>query len=194
MPGYHRILQIWLLSGLVIHKAVWEIMKLRKPRAEAPQSQPPKARLLSAAKIAILGGLVVQVFLDDVFPISTHPLPFRAAGVSVYTLGLLLAITARIQLGMNWSDIEKSKLVEGHQLVARGLYGYVRHPIYTGDLLLLTGFELALNSWAVLGIAAVALYVRRQAVGEERKLLSSLPGYQEYYKKTFRFFPLFKKT
>jgi protein-S-isoprenylcysteine O-methyltransferase Ste14 len=188
------LLRAWLLAGLVFHKVVWEIMKLRKGGAPTRRGLSLKARLFSLVKVVILASLIVQIFVPDIFPISQNPAMLRASGAVLYTFGLLLAVTARIQLGMNWSDIEKSRVVEGHRLVARGLYRYVRHPIYTGDLILLAGFELALNSWAVLGVAAVALYVRKQAIGEERKLLSSLQGYEKYYQETSRFVPLFRKN
>jgi len=65
----------------------------------------------------------------------------------------------------------------------------VRHPIYTGDLLLLLGLELALNSWAVIGVVAMAVYVRRQAIREERNLLEKIPGYDQYCRCTARFVP-----
>jgi protein-S-isoprenylcysteine O-methyltransferase Ste14 len=99
------------------------------------------------------------------------------------------AVTARIQLGPNWSDIEKSYVKQEHALVAHGLYRVMRHPIYTGDLLLLLGLELALNSWAVIGLVAVAVYVRQQAIREERDLLERIPGYDQYCRRTARFVP-----
>ena len=186
------MLRVYLLAGLLFHKAVWEILKRRHPSGEGPKRQTLKTRLISAAKVIILAGLVVQAFLPDFLPVAKDPAGLRVVGLVLYTLGLLLAVTARIQLGMNWSDIEKSRVVEGHQLVARGLYRYVRHPIYTGDLMLLAGFELALNSWAVAGVAAVALYVRRQAIVEERGLLASLSGYDRYCRETSRYLPLWR--
>jgi protein-S-isoprenylcysteine O-methyltransferase Ste14 len=184
-----RIYRIYLLSGLVFHKAVWEIMK-RRVRTGAPQESPaPGARVLSALKIAILAAIVVQTQLPDVLPITDTPRNLRLAGLILYTAGLLIAVSARIQLGRNWSDIEKSFLTDRHLLVVRGLYGFVRHPIYTGDVMLLAGLELALNSWAIATVIPLVLYVRMQAVKEERRLLDSLPGYDQYYRRTSRFIP-----
>jgi protein-S-isoprenylcysteine O-methyltransferase Ste14 len=186
--------RIYLLAGLVLHKAVWEWMKRGRPAASAgarlPKKNPTtKTRLLTAIKIGILAAIMVQTFSPAFLPISENPLRIIMAGFFFYSLGLLIAIAARIQLGRNWSDIEKSHITEGHAVVAHGLYRYVRHPIYTGDLLLLAGLELALNSWAVIAVMAVALYARRQAIREESKLLDSLPGYAKYYRTTSRFIP-----
>jgi protein-S-isoprenylcysteine O-methyltransferase Ste14 len=187
MMGF-SFLRGYLLAGLVLHKAVWEILKVRQGRA-VKKDRPLKTRLLSAVKLGILLAIVLQTALPDFLPITTSPAPVRAAGFVVYTLGLVTAVTARIQLGRNWSDIEKSYVQRGHALVSVGLYRYIRHPIYTGDLILLLGLELALNSWCVIGVMALAVYVRRQAIREERKLLAALPGYDEYCRRTTRFLP-----
>jgi protein-S-isoprenylcysteine O-methyltransferase Ste14 len=64
----------------------------------------------------------------------------------------------------------------GQRIVQSGAYSYLRHPAYLGGLLTLTGFGLALNTWA--GVAqllftALAIYVRRIGF-EERALLARL--------------------
>lgn len=51
--------------------------------------------------------------------------------------GLAVAITARNEIGRNWSsniDVKKD-----HQLITSGVYHYIRHPIYTGVLLMMLG-------------------------------------------------------
>ncbi len=65
-------------------------------------------------------------------------------------------------------------------LVTQGIYQYIRHPIYTGDVLLLLGLELALNSWLVLGVPVIAVIVVWQALAEERVLAQAFPNYREY--------------
>jgi protein-S-isoprenylcysteine O-methyltransferase Ste14 len=182
-------IRIYLVGGLLFHKAVWEVMKARQGPAAAKAVRPLKVRLLSGVKVAILLGIIVQTFLPDVLPISANPAALRAVGLAIYTLGLLTAVMGRIQLGWNWSDIEKAYVKQDHALVSHGLYRHVRHPIYTGDLLLLLGLELALNSWGALGAIALAVYVRRQAIREERQLIQALPGYDQYCRRTTRFLP-----
>jgi protein-S-isoprenylcysteine O-methyltransferase Ste14 len=183
------LFRIYLLLGLVLHKAVWEIMKRREHRPQEKKSQPLKTRMASGAKLAVLAAIVAQILAPELFPISRAHTTIRAAGLLLYTLGWVTAVTARIQLGRNWSDIEKSHVKQDHALVAHGLYRLVRHPIYTGDLLLLLGLELALNSWAVIGVVAIAVYVRQQAIREERNLLERMPGYDQYCRRTARFVP-----
>jgi protein-S-isoprenylcysteine O-methyltransferase Ste14 len=182
-------IRIYLLGGLLLHKAVWEFMKGRQGGGSPAKPRPPKARLLSAAKIGILLGIILQTIIPAFLPIASDPSALAAAGVTLYSLGLLAAIIGRVQLGWNWSDIEKSYVRREHALVEHGLYRYVRHPIYAGDVLLLLGLELALNSWCVLGVMAIAVYVRRKAIHEEGMLTKALPGYNQYCRRTTRFVP-----
>src|SRR4051794_27427016 len=153
---------IYLLIGLLLHKAVWEFMKAREGSAPARKDRPLKVRLLSSLKLCILLGIIGQTFVPNFLPIAADPSALRIPGLALYMLGLATAVTGRIQLGWNWSDIEKSYVKQDHALVTHGLYGYIRHPIYAGDLVLLLGLELALNSWCVLGVLAIAVYVRGQ--------------------------------
>lgn len=182
------LLKIYLLAGLILHKVIWEI--LRQKSDEKPLETPSiKLRLIKAVKISILLGIMVQIWLPEVLPITDDPAVLRVIGTIIYTFGLLTAIAARFQLGENWANIETGQVLERQQVVAKGVYGFIRHPIYTGDLLLLLGLELALNSWLVAGILLLAPIVLRQAVKEEKMLVRNLPGYDVYCARTKRFIP-----
>lgn len=182
------ILRLYLLSGLILHKVVWEL--LRKKSEEKPkETKSLSVTLVKLVKIAILCGILIQTLLPDVLPITTEPFPLRIAGTAIYTLGLLVAIAARVQLGDNWANIETGQVLETQQVVDRGIYGLIRHPIYTGDLLLLLGLELALNSWLFLGVFLLAPAVMMKAIGEEKMLVRELPGYADYCTRTKRFVP-----
>lgn len=185
-------LRLYLLAGLIAHKAVWEILKRRKaPTGEkpAPKPQPLSVQLVKSVKIAILLGIVAQTMLPEILPISQEPFLLRVVGVAIYTAGLLIAVIARFQLDSNWSDIETAQVLSHQQVVSNGIYGYVRHPIYVGDILLLFGLELSLNSWLVLGVALMTPVILLQATREEKKLVETLPGYDVYCQQTKRFIP-----
>ncbi len=181
----------YLLAGLIAHKLVWEVLKRRDGSAPAPAPQPATlpVRLVKAVKIGILAGLVLQTVLPELLPISAAPRLLRPAGLALYSVGLLVAVLGRVQLGDSWADIETPELQRARRVVAQGIYRYIRHPIYTGDLLLLLGFELSLNSWLVLGVCALAPVVVWRALREERALSDSLPEYAHYCAGTKRFVP-----
>jgi protein-S-isoprenylcysteine O-methyltransferase len=182
-------LRLYLFGGLIFHKLVWEVLKRRQPAGVRQGGGSLVARAAKLVKLAILLGILAQTLAPEIWPIRAEAGGLRYAGAALFTAGLAVAISARIQLGRNWSDIEAGLVQPDHELVARGLYRYIRHPIYAGDLLLLFGLELALNSWLVLGVAALAAAVYRQTLKEERALLASLPGYAAYCASTRRFIP-----
>lgn len=186
------LLRVMLFAGLVAHKALWEWLK--RPQAAQPR-RPRAARgvgvaIVKAVKIVVLGFLLVQTLFLDVFPMAARPGLVRAVGTAIFAIGLVIAMTARLQLGRNWSNLEDHPIGPDQALVSNGLYRYVRHPIYTGDLLLLIGLELALNSWLVLAVVPVIAVIVRQVIAEEHVLRRALPHYDEYSARTKRFLPL----
>lgn len=182
-------LKLYLLAGLLIHKGIWEA--LRNRTNEGPRKKQSLSLFaVKAVKVGILLGIIAQTLLPfDLLPVAENSFSLRFAGTIIYSIGLLTAIAARFQLGANWADIETGKVLESQTVVARGIYGFIRHPIYTGDLLLLLGLELALNSWLVLGVLILAPVVMIKAIKEEEMLVHELPGYDAYRARTKRFIP-----
>ena len=187
--------RLYLIGGLILHKAIWEALKIRRRgRAEGSETnreQPLSlgVRLIKLGKVAALLGLAAQTLWLEIWPISDQALALRAVGAAIYTLGLVMAILGRVQLGENWSDIETARVLSQQSVVSRGIYRYIRHPIYVGDLLLVTGLELSLNSWLVLGVILLMPVVIWKALREEEMLKATLPGYAEYCRQTRRFIP-----
>ena len=182
------LLQIYLFSGLILHKVIWESLKNKS--AEKPvEPRSPAVIAAKCVKISILLGLMTQIWLPDIFPITSDSFWLRVTVTIIYTLGLGTAIAARFQLGDNWANIETGQILKSQSVVANGIYAYVRHPIYIGDLLLLLGLELALNSRLVLGFLFLAPVVLLMAIKEERMLAGELPGYDVYCQRSKRFIP-----
>jgi len=181
----------FLLAGLIGHKLFWEILKRRAgaKNRQGSGANSPRLRLVKGAKIGILMGLMVQTLLPDILPILSQPTALRWLGAGMFALGLTLAVVGRLQLGENWSDIEAAQVKSSQILISNGIYGYIRHPIYAGDVALVLGQQLCLNSWLVVPMLAGSVMMLRQAIHEEKLLLQSLPGYDEYCKRTRRFVP-----
>lgn len=81
---------------------------------------------------------------------------------------------------------------EGQRVIDTGLYGIVRHPMYTSTVLLYLAIPLVLGSWAsfcvmLLYPAAIVFRIRN----EEAVLTEGLPGYEEYKKRVkYRLIPM----
>jgi len=77
-------------------------------------------------------------------------------------------------------------------IVTRGAYAYLRHPSYTGGILLNTGIGIALGSWGsalLLAVVSFAVYSYRVSI-EERALLAALgEPYREFMRTRKRMVP-----
>jgi protein-S-isoprenylcysteine O-methyltransferase Ste14 len=111
--------------------------------------------------------------------------------VALTMLGLLFSVWARLALGSNWSGTVTIKA--NHQLIRRGPYRFIRHPIYTGMLtaLLTTAITQRLVS-GVLGFAVVYFALYRKALREESFLSQEFgDAFAEHQRHTGMFLPRF---
>ncbi len=85
--------------------------------------------------------------------------------------GFWLALGARIQLG--FFSLEKHNGIEGHALVRRGFYRFIRHPVYAGIYLALVAWPIAYGApiSALLSIVIVGSVLRRLISREEKVLI-----------------------
>ncbi|HPF70313.1 MAG TPA: isoprenylcysteine carboxylmethyltransferase family protein, partial [Candidatus Krumholzibacteria bacterium] len=82
-----------------------------------------------------------------------HTTLVYSVGLALAIAGAALAIASRSLLGRNWSATVELK--RDHELITRGPYRFVRHPIYTGLLLLFLGNAVMVGDWR--GLLAVAI-------------------------------------
>ena len=110
---------------------------------------------------------------------AAFPMTASAAltGMAITMGGVSFAIWARFTLGANWSGIITIK--EGHTLVRRGPYHFVRHPIYTGILIGLVGTALTRGTvHSILALPVCAFGFWLKSVTEEQFMLQQFG--QEY--------------
>jgi protein-S-isoprenylcysteine O-methyltransferase Ste14 len=113
------------------------------------------------------------------------------AGLLLTLVGLVFAVWARIALGANWSGTVTIK--SGHNLIRRGPYRWIRHPIYTGLLASFVGTVLLQGEVrSALGFVFVLLALYRKAKREEVFLAEEFgEGFAEHAKHTGMFLPRF---
>lgn len=183
-------LRLVLFGGLLAHKLLWEVLKRRSPTERRQQVERGLgSRLIKLAKVVALGGLVAQTLFLDVLPITEQATTLRILGTLIFFVGLGTAVLGRVQLGQNWKDVEDLAVARHDSLATHGIYSYIRHPIYAGDMLLLIGVELALNSWLVLAMVIPIIVFARQANAEETVLARIFQDYATYRTRTKRFIP-----
>jgi protein-S-isoprenylcysteine O-methyltransferase Ste14 len=112
----------------------------------------------------------------------------RVLGVLLLVAGAGLAGAGLLSLGRHLSPLPHPKA--DAVLVDTGVYGLVRHPIYSGLILGCLGWALVHNSLLTLVLAAlVFVFFDVKARREERALAAHLPGYAEYCRRVHRFIP-----
>jgi protein-S-isoprenylcysteine O-methyltransferase Ste14 len=76
-------------------------------------------------------------------------------------------------------------------VIFTGVYGFVRHPLYLGDLFLCVGAPLLMGSLYGLIIGLIGTFlIAGRIIGEERMLVNELEGYEDYKKKVrYRLIP-----
>jgi protein-S-isoprenylcysteine O-methyltransferase Ste14 len=115
-----------------------------------------------------------------------HPLQWL--GLALAGCGMLLVLAGLVALGRALTPFPHPR--EGAQLVTRGVYRFVRHPVYTGLLVGAFGWALAWLSGAGVAYSALlAVFFDRKARREERWLRSRLPEYAAYERRVRRFIP-----
>lgn len=73
---------------------------------------------------------------------------------------------------------------EDHKVVSTGLYGIVRHPMYSATILLFLSIPLILGSWISFGVMLLYIPIIAARIRNEESVLeTSLEGYTEYKKK-----------
>lgn len=144
------------------------------PKAEAR----PLQRILIAIIFLAFPAAFVVGGLDFRSGWSQMPVPLVVLGDVLVALGLGVAMLVIVQNGYAAANVT---VEPGQTLVSTGLYGRVRHPMYTGNVVLMLGIPFALGSyWDLLllvpGILVLVLRIR----DEETLLLAELPGYRDY--------------
>ena len=173
LPGV-LILACWVL--LILY---WNISaRSSKPVAE---SQSWSGRL---ARVPVwLGYILLVAAWAHPFGLRVIPNTVTAeySGVAICAAGLFAAIWSRKTLGSDWSrDVE---LKQGHKLVERGPYRFVRHPIYTSHLLMGLGTAVAaglLVAFVGLLLFFIGFWIKLRQ--EENLLLNHFPNEYPAYK------------
>ncbi len=111
-------------------------------------------------------------------------------GVALLGAGLLVRAWAMCTLGRSYTRTLRT--MEEQQLVDRGPYRLVRHPGYTGSLMVWAGYALGLGNWIAMAVTAIVLgAVYAWRITAEETLLSRAFGepYAEYRRRTKRLVP-----
>src|SRR5436309_9909687 len=153
---------IWLLAAFATKKSVYRESRVQRLRYTIP---------------ILLGGFLLAKGHRLSDPLNHRVIPHVEAlawtGVVLCVAGLFFCIWARFTLGRNWSGVVTLK--GGHELITRGPYAWVRHPIYTVLLTMFVATLLVLGQLAgilAVGCVFAGLWIKWRY--EEKRMLQNV--------------------
>lgn len=112
----------------------------------------------------------------------TNDPKLQGVGLALFLAGLVFAVWARRYLGRNWGTPMSQKVEP--ELVTTGPYRRVRHPIYSGIILAMTGTAVAISWYWLILAALVGGYFAYSALVEERYMTGLFPEAYPAYKRS----------
>jgi protein-S-isoprenylcysteine O-methyltransferase Ste14 len=147
-----------------------------------------------AVQIVIAAGLIILVNAPrEPYPLSAYFIPQNATvaflSAAVCVCGLAFTLWARLTLGENWSA--RVTLKADHELIQRGPYSLVRHPIYTGLFAMALGSVLLIGRvGSLVGYLFFIVGFVVKAGREEALMMQQFPEqYADYRRRTRRVVP-----
>lgn len=152
-PLYRTLALLLLISQL----GYWYITA-KKAEKEKPLTAPTTPRKI--LERIIFNGLetllVLQLAGLTIFPYPANPL-LELIGILLVSAGVTTCLSARKQLGTNWTHAVDFQIKSKHTLTTTGIYHLIRHPIYAGIMCTFVGSELIVNSYLVFFLFPVLL-------------------------------------
>ncbi len=189
----HNIFKLYFLIGLIANDLLFAVHFKRISQNRTIDAR--KTRLdIPLWVLALLGTQAIPVVyaLTSWLDFADYHLPtwFGLFGAGLLAVALWLYWRSHAVLGRNWSP--SLEIREGHSLVTRGVYRYVRHPIYAADWLWGIAQALLLQNW-IAGLSCLAsslpIYLYRVAREEQMMVDHFGEEYREYITRTGRIIP-----
>ena len=184
---FSTVLAIVVIGTFVIDYAVPNWMAVRTgAHGGAREDDRSSYLLICVAGIVAVAAAVVARSAG----LALAPPAVQYAGLLLIVAAAALREWAIVKLGRFFS--RTVQIESGHRLIRDGPYRRIRHPAYTGMILIYLGLALALGTWA--GAAAalaimLAATIYRITIEEEVLVASFGDEYCDYMRSTWRLFP-----
>lgn len=138
----------------------------------------PVQKIVMAGLYLSLAAMCVVSALDHRFAWSSVPPALCVVGNILVAVGLGVVVLVVAQNSYASTTVQVSA---DQKVVSSGLYGMVRHPMYTGNVIMLVGLPLALGSyWALVFVVPGVIVLASRIRDEEKLLANELTGYRDY--------------
>jgi protein-S-isoprenylcysteine O-methyltransferase Ste14 len=176
-------------------------MVIRAPLNKKRKQEKMSEQRVSRQEKTLLGLLFLSMFLVPIVYASTnwldfadYTLPAWAGWLGVFLIGGAIFVfwRAHADLGLNWSPTLEIR--EKHELITRGIYAAIRHPMYASQWLWVIAQPLLLQNW-VAGfinlLVFIPFYFLRVRAEEQLMLEQFGDQYRSYMQEVGAVFPKF---
>jgi protein-S-isoprenylcysteine O-methyltransferase Ste14 len=179
--------QAWVFIGVFTAATIIPSIYLARTNPAALQRRMRGGPLAEGRVIQKI--VIVFAFLDlfamVVLSVLDHRLGWSSAPGWLCVLGDVLIATgigmAMLVIVQNNYAAATVTVETGQSVASRGLYAFVRHPMYVGNVIMMVGIPLALGSyWGLLLVIPGVLVLVSRILDEEKMLSHELAGYREY--------------
>ncbi|HSZ31838.1 MAG TPA: isoprenylcysteine carboxylmethyltransferase family protein [Puia sp.] len=176
-----------LMITLFLMKKDMELLKRRINAGAAAEKERSQKIIQLLASFSFIGILLTPGF-DHRFKWSNVPYYLVITGEIFVVLGFYIVFLVFKENSYTSATIE---IAENQKVISTGPYAVVRHPMYSGALLMLVFTPLALGSyWDFIFSILIFIVIVWRLLDEEKFLTKNLPGYEAYCTKTrFRLVP-----
>jgi protein-S-isoprenylcysteine O-methyltransferase Ste14 len=178
---------------LLVLAFVWSVSErclIRRSGSNAISKDQGSRWVIMIAELVGLGCGILAAYHFHSYVIPARNL-FCVFGVCVFVMGMALRLYSIIYLGPFFTN--NVAIAKDHRLIDSGPYRYIRHPSYTGALMLFFGLGLSMGNWlsvVVIIVPVFAAFWWRMGI-EETALLDALgEPYCCYMKSTKRLVPM----
>ena len=184
----------WLLMGVLFVPMfcagivmMFKNPGLLKSRLDAKEKQKDQSMVVKLSGLMFLAGFIVAG-LDFRFGWFVLPKGVAIGGAMVFLVAYILYAEV---LRENTYLSRTIQVQENQKVIDTGLYGIVRHPMYSATLLLFLTMPIVLGSvYSFIIFLAYPFIIAKRIKGEEAFLKKELDGYREYKQKVkYRLIP-----
>lgn len=192
--GSFRYYEAWIYSLALFIPMITTLLylvkydpKLLERRMRYKEKEEKQKLIIRLARLPFILGFLIPGF-DYRFGWSDIPMAFVIVANVIVMAGYFFVFLVFRENSYTSRIVEVEKEQE---VITIGPYSIVRHPMYTGTIVMFLFTPLALGSWwAIIAFALWPVVLVYRIFDEERVLMKDLKGYKEYCEKTcYRLIP-----
>ncbi len=185
---------VWIYFAAIVVEMI-----IRAPLNKKRKAEKMNVRRVTSQETIILFLLLIAMLILPLVYVFSNWLAFANYTLPAWTgwLGVIILAgalfvfwRAHADLGLNWSPTLEIR--EKHELITKGIYGFIRHPMYASQWLWIIAQPLLLQNWIAgwLNFLIFIVFYALRVKAEEQLMIEQFgDDYRAYMKKVGAVFP-----